>query len=69
MSESNENNNFLGYEVNDEGFLVSRTRFGCKTEGTELNRYCRKLNIKLQWIDDKAVVLFLITIHHVIQKI
>ena len=28
ISELNENNNnFLGYEVNDEGFLVSRTKF------------------------------------------
>ena len=57
ISESNENNNFLGNEVNDEVFLVSRTRFRCKTEWTELNRYCRKLKIKLQWID-KAVVIF-----------
>ena len=32
ISESNENNNFLSYEVNDEGFLVSKTRFGCKAE-------------------------------------
>ena len=23
-----------------------------------MNRYCRKLNIKLQWIDNKAVVIF-----------
>ena len=22
------------------------------------NRYCQKLNIKLQWIDNKAVVIF-----------
>ena len=58
ISESNENNNFFGYEVNDEGFLVFRTRFGCKTEWIELNRYCPKLNIKLQWIDNKVVIIF-----------
>ena len=58
ISELNENNNFLGYEVNDEGFLVSRTRFGCKIEWIEPNRYCRKLNMKLQWIDNKVVVIF-----------
>ena len=58
ISESKENNNFLGYEVNYEGFLVSRTKFGYKTEWIRLNRYYRKLNIKLQWIDNKAVVIF-----------
>ena len=58
ISKSNENNNFLAYEFNDEGFLVSRTNFGCKTEWTELNRYCQKLNVKLKWIDNKASVIF-----------
>ena len=58
ISESNENNNLLGYEVNDEGFIVSRTKFGCKTEWIELNKYCWKLNIKLQWIDSKAFFIF-----------
>ena len=47
ISESNENNNFLGYEVNDEDFLVSKKKFGCKTDWIEMNRYCQKLNIKL----------------------
>ena len=32
ISKSNENNNLLRYEVNDEGFLVPRTRFGYKAE-------------------------------------
>ena len=32
VSKSNGNNNFFGYEVDDKGFLVSRTKFGCKTE-------------------------------------
>ena len=58
ISESNENNNFLGYEVNNEGFLVFKTKFKCKTECIELKRYCRKLNIKLQWRDNKALVIF-----------
>ena len=58
ISKSKDDNNFFGYEVNDEGFPVSRTKFGCKTEWIELNRYCSKLNIKLQWIDNKAVVIF-----------
>ena len=51
-------NQFLGYGVNDEGFLVSRKRVGCKTKWIDLNRYCRDLNIKLQWIDNKAAVIF-----------
>ena len=57
ISESSKNNNFFGYEVN-YGFLISRTKFWCKTEWIELNRYCWKLNIKLQWKDKKAAVIF-----------
>jgi len=55
---SNSDNNFLGFEVNHDGFLVSETNFGCKTEWMELNRYCKKLNVKLQWLDDRAIVIF-----------
>ena len=33
ISKSNENNNFLSYEVNDEGFLVSRTKLDVKQNG------------------------------------
>ena len=33
ISKSNENNNFLSYEVNDEGFLVSRTMLDVKQNG------------------------------------
>ena len=73
ISELNENNNFFGYEVNNEGFLVFRTKFECKTECIELNRYCRKLNIKLRWRDNKALVIFdnnsPWTIQQVMQKI
>ena len=46
-STSNSVNNFLGYEVNNDHYLVSKP-FGCKTEWMELNRYCKKLNVKLQ---------------------
>ena len=50
-------NNFLGFSVNGRGFVESSTYFGCKTNWIELNRYCRKLDILVQWVDDKATVI------------
>ena len=38
ISISNAVNNFLGYEVNNDHYLVSKTNIGCKTEWMELNR-------------------------------
>ena len=55
---SNAVNNFLGYEVNNDHYLVSKTNFGCKTESIELNRYCKKLNVKLQWVNNLATIIF-----------
>ena len=40
-------------------FLCPEQSSNNKTEWIELNRYCRKLNIKLLWIDNKVVVFFL----------
>ena len=51
-------NNVLGYEVNNDHYLVSKTNFGCKTEWMELNTYCKKLNIKLQWVNNLATIIF-----------
>ena len=51
-------NNFLGYEVNNDYYLASKTNFGCKTEWMELNRYCKKLNVKLQWVNNLATIIF-----------
>ena len=51
-------NNFLGYEVNNDPYLASKTNFGCKTEWMELNRYCKKLNVKLQWVNNLATIIF-----------
>ena len=56
-SASNSGNNFLGYEVNNDHYLVSKP-FGCKTEWMELNRYCKKLNVKLQWVNNLATIIF-----------
>ena len=50
-------NNFLGYEVNNNHYLVSKTNFGCKAEWMELNRYCKKLNVKLQWVNNLATII------------
>ena len=57
INTSNTINNFLGYEVNDDHYLVSKTNFGCKTEWMELNRYCKKLNVKLQWVNNLATTI------------
>ena len=38
-------NIFLGYSVNENGFIETTTYFGCKTDWIELNHYCRKLKI------------------------
>ena len=57
IHESLDVNNFLGYKVNIDGFLVSTTNFGCRSNWIELNRYCRKLDIRLQWRNDKVRIL------------
>ena len=38
----------ISCEVNQDGFPVSKTNFGCKTEWMELNKYCNKLNVKCE---------------------
>ena len=58
INTSNGVNNFLGYEVNNDHYLVSKTNFGCKTEWMELNRYCKKLNVKFQWVNNLATIIF-----------
>ena len=58
MGTANAVNNFLGYEVNNDHYLISKTNFGCKTEWMELNRYCKKLNVKLQWVNNLATIIF-----------
>ena len=42
INTSNAVNNFLGYEVNNDHYLGSKTNFGCKTEWMGLNSYCKK---------------------------
>ena len=58
INNSNAVNNFLGYEVNNDHYLVSKTNFASKTEWMELNRYYKTLNVKLQWVNNLATIIF-----------
>ena len=55
--ESNENNNFLGYGVKENGLLSTTTNFGCNSDWHDLNIYVNKLGINIQWVDNKANIL------------
>ena len=57
VSESHENNNFLGYKVKVNGFLATTTKYGCDSDWHDLNVYARKLGILIQWTDGKATVI------------
>ena len=39
---SNSDNNFLGYELNADGFLATHTNFGCQSDWPDMVRYARK---------------------------
>ena len=58
INTSNAVNNFLGYEVNNDHNLISKINFGCKAERMQLNRYYKKLNVKLQWVNNLATIIF-----------
>ena len=58
INASNAVNNFLGSEVNNNHYLVSKINFVCKTEWMELNGYCKTLNVKLQWVSNLATIIF-----------
>ena len=49
-------NNFLGYELNENGFLKTHTKFGCASDWPDLLRYTRKVGVSLIFVDDKATV-------------
>ena len=50
--ESNQQNNFLGHETNEEGYLNSLTRFGGLSDWLELARYARKVGIYIHFRED-----------------
>ena len=39
--------NFLGYEINDNGYLKCGTSFGCQSDWPDLVRYCRIADVQL----------------------
>ena len=51
-------NNFLGYELGDDGFLKCDTKFGCQSDWPEMVRYSRKLGVKVLFRNNTAVVMF-----------
>ena len=56
VKSSDSDNNFLGYELNDNGFLVTGNSFGCQSDWPDMVRYCRKLNVCVKCLNDIAVV-------------
>ena len=54
---TNSLSNFLGYELDDNGFLKCNTKFGCQSDWPEMVRYARKLGVKITFENDIAVVI------------
>ena len=57
VSFSNAGNNYLGYEVKEDGFLNTRTKYGCDSDWHDLQRYARKFGVLIQWRDGNACVI------------
>ena len=55
VSLTDSENNFLGYELN-EGFLVCKTSYGCQSDWPDLVRYARKVNVRVKYHNDLAVI-------------
>ena len=51
-------NNFLGYELNDDSYLCTSTYYGCQSDWPDMVRYARKLNIGVRFVNDEAVAIF-----------
>ena len=58
INTSNAVNNFLGYEMNNNHYLVSKTNLRCRTEWIKLGKYCKKSNDKLHWLNNLAIIIF-----------
>ena len=50
--------NFLGYKLNDDGFLDTHTQFGCQSDWPDMVRYARKLDVSVIFNDNRACVKF-----------
>ena len=53
---SNEENNFLGYSVNMNGYLNIRTMYAVKSDWIDLFRFSKKFNVKVHWKENDAKV-------------
>ena len=52
----NEENNFLGYSVNTNGYQNIRTMYAVKSDWIDLFRYSKMLNVKVHWKENDAKV-------------
>ena len=50
---SENSNNFLGYNLNSNGFLNTTTQFGCQSDWPDMLRYSRKLGVKVSFRKEK----------------
>ena len=55
---SENSDNFLGYDLNSNGFLNKTTRFGCQSDWPDMLRYSRKLGVKVIFRNGKAEVTY-----------
>ena len=55
---SENSDNFLGYDLNSNGFLNTTTRFGCQSDWPDVLRYSRKLGVKVIFRNGKAEVTY-----------
>ena len=53
---TNSPENFLGYEINERGFLKTNSSFGCQSDWPELARYVRKIGVSLHFENDIVIV-------------
>ena len=53
---SENSDNFLGYDLNANGFLNARTRIGCQSDWPDMLRYARKLGVKVIFRNGKAEI-------------
>ena len=54
---NNNNKTFLGYELNDNGFLKCGTTFGCQSDWPDFVRYCRLAEVRAIFVDNVAKLI------------
>ena len=48
--------NFLGYDLKENGYLNSKTSFGCQSDWPDMLRYARNVNVDVLFKEDVAVI-------------